>query len=162
MSNAVQIVVGYLFAVLVVAPVATLLHELAHAVGAVGVPVTVRVGADPPLLRFRVGRIVFRLNPWRGWIGTVERTEGASRPVSIVAIAAGPVASLVVAAGLFVGAEQLSGPPQLLAWSAAWWVLLAFLFTAVPLRYPSWFGFYAGMASDGRRIVCALRSSRPE
>jgi hypothetical protein len=62
-----------LWVIFVVSPLATLAHELAHALVAAtvsGRPVLVRVGAEPPLARFSLRRVEFCLNPWRGWIGT--------------------------------------------------------------------------------------------
>jgi hypothetical protein len=41
----------------------------------------------------------------------------------------------------------------------AWAVAFELFVTAVPMRYPRWFGPYAGYVSDGSRIARLVRSS---
>jgi hypothetical protein len=99
--------------VLVVSPLVTLAHELAHALVAATVsarPVLVRVGAEPALVRFTLGRLRFRLNPWRGWVGLASWEEqGVSVWRAIGVSAAGPLASLLLAVALALAAMALSG-----------------------------------------------------
>ena len=60
---------------------------------------------------------------------------------------------------LIVAAAFVPWPPVLLVWVIAATVTWQLLVTAVPMRYPRWFGPYAGRVSDGYRIVRLLRAS---
>jgi hypothetical protein len=67
--------------------------------------------------------------------------------------------SVLVLAALLIGATVASWPAAILVWAPAFAVAWQLLVTAIPLRYPAWFGPYAGWTSDGYRIVRVLRSS---
>jgi hypothetical protein len=66
---------------------------------------------------------------------------------------------VLVLAALLIGTTVASWPAAILVWAPAFAVAWQVLVTAIPLRYPAWFGPYAGWTSDGYRIVRVLRSS---
>ncbi|OFZ23194.1 MAG: hypothetical protein A2X94_02840 [Bdellovibrionales bacterium GWB1_55_8] len=39
-------------------------------------------------------------------------------------------------------------------------VVLQFVFTTIPMKYPEWFGHYAGMESDGLKALCLFPGVR--
>jgi hypothetical protein len=144
----------------------TLLHELGHALPAlrfVRGSVVVIVGRQPAR-PVRLGRLELRVRPlnsprW-GWFGHVEADEEtSSRAQAAVVVLGGPVVTALVLAVLLVAATIVPWPPSLLLWGAALTVAWQLLVTAVPMRYPRWFGPYAGRVSDGYRIVRLLRPS---
>jgi len=149
--------------VLVVSPLVTLAHELAHALVAATVsarPVLVRVGAEPALVRSTLGRLRFRLNPWRGWVGLASWEEqGVSVWRAIGVSAAGPLASLLLAVALALAAMALSGFAAEMAGTAGLYAFIGFVLTGFPWRYPSWWSVYGGQESDGLRAWHLLRDA---
>ena len=154
------------FGIFVAGPALTLLHELGHGVAAVLLTsgrVTVAQGHDPPLLRFGLGRLDVRLRPVTGprfaFYGYYEYGEdGSSRRRSIAIIAAGPVVSLLAAAGASAIAVPVTGIGAWLAWVVVVMAMNQFLVTAIPMRYGRLFGPYAGWESDGLAVLQLLRS----
>jgi hypothetical protein len=143
----------------------TLLHELGHALTALAVGVrrvTVHVG-QPPTRSWVHGRLELRLRllnrPRWAWYGSIEASGEVSAGKAIAATAAGPFVTAVVLGCLLVLAALVPWPPVLVVWVVATAVAWQLLVTAVPMRYPRWFGPYAGRVSDGYRIVRLLRSS---
>lgn len=159
-------VVAYGLATWVLPTPLTLLHELGHAVAAlpfVQGRIVVSVGRQParPLT---LGRLELRIRPLNGprwgWFGHVEADEETtSRGQAVVVVLGGPVATALVVAVLVVVATFVPWPPSMLLWGAALTAGWQLLVTALPMRYPRWFGPYAGRISDGYRIVELLRSS---
>jgi hypothetical protein len=145
----------------------TLLHELGHALTALALGarrVTVNVGR-PPARAVALGRLELRIRllnrPRWAWFGTIDTPEGdeVSRARAIAVLAAGPIVSTVVLSALLVTAALVPWPPVLVVWVVAAAVAWQLLVTALPMRYPSWFGPYAGRVSDGYRIARLVRSS---
>jgi hypothetical protein len=143
----------------------TLLHELGHALTALALGVrrvTVHVGR-PPARSWALGPLELRLRlvnrPRWAWYGTIDASGEVSTGRAVAATAAGPLVTAVVLAGLLVAAALVPWPPVLVVWVLAAAVAWQLFVTAVPMRYPRWFGPYAGRVSDGYRIVRLLRSS---
>jgi hypothetical protein len=143
----------------------TLLHELGHALAALGLGVrrvTVHVGRPPARSRV-LGRLELRLRllnrPRWAWYGRIEASGEVSTGRAVAATAAGPLVTAAVLASLLVAAAFVPWPPVLVVWVVAAAVTWQLLVTAIPMRYPRWFGPYAGRVSDGYRIVRLLRSS---
>jgi hypothetical protein len=167
MDVLVFILVSGLFFWFVAAPAVTFLHELGHGVSATLVTAgrtTIVQGADPPLLRFCLGRLNFRLRPIVGprhaFFGYVDYDDAdVSRLRSIAITAAGPAASLLVGGALLAVALPADGFGARLAWIGATAAAYQFVMSAVPMRYGRFAGLYAGWNSDGLSIVRLLRSS---
>ena len=144
----------------------TLLHELGHALPALAVshePVAVRVGWQPNRT-VSLGRLKlhFRLlnRPKWGWFGYFEvKWECLERWQAVAVTAGGPVVSVLVLAALLTGTALIRWPAVILIWTTALAVAWQVLVTAIPMRYPGWFGPYAGWTSDGYRIVRLLRAT---
>jgi hypothetical protein len=158
-------VAAYLLAAWVIGVPLTLLHELGHAMTALALGVRrviVSVGR-PPRRALSLGRLELRIRllnrPRWSWFGTIEASDDLSRPKAIAVLAAGPLVTGAVLATLFVAAALVPWPPVLLVWAVAAAVAWELLVTAIPIRYPRWFGPYAGRVSDGYRISRLLRPS---
>jgi hypothetical protein len=144
----------------------TLLHELGHALPLLAFSrgrVIVRVGRQParPVPIGRLELLVRWLNsPRWGWFGFVEgEGEEPSRGRRVAILAGGPLVSAVVLLALVAGAAYVPWPASILIWVPALAVAWQLFVTAVPMRYPRWFGPYAGRVSDGYRILRLLRSA---
>jgi hypothetical protein len=77
----------------------------------------------------------------------------------VLVYAGGPLVTALLLAVLLFDATLVPWPQSLLVCAgvpAAAWQLVV---TAVRMRYPRWFGPYAGRVSDGYRIVHVLRSA---
>ncbi len=142
----------------------TLLHELGHALPALAFmrgQVVVLVGRQPARST-RLGRLEFRVrllnHPRWGWFGNVQAEEETlSQRQAVVVALGGPLLTAFVLAVLLVVAALVPWPPVLLVWAAALPAAWQLFVTSVPMRYPRWFGPYAGRVSDGYRIVRLLR-----
>lgn len=155
---------AYLFAYLVAAPVLTLVHELAHAlvtlVGA-NARVTVRLGREPPLARFRLGRLSFALRPWPGYLGSAyyDSADELSRARLVVGALAAPLATAACSIVLFGLAFSLQNPWRPFAFAAAYWAAFQFAVTIIPFTYPRWWSNYGGRPSDGLRALRLLQGA---
>ena len=122
-----------------------------------------RIIGREPVRSGTLGRLELRVRflnrPRWTWFGTVESPDELSRARAIAVIAGGPLVSALVLTSLIVAAAFVPWPPVLLVWVIAATVTWQLLVTAVPMRYPRWFGPYAGRVSDGYRIVRLLRAS---
>jgi membrane-associated protease RseP (regulator of RpoE activity) len=143
----------------------TLLHELGHALTALALGVrrvTVQVGRAPTR-RWSAERLELRIrllnSPRWAWFGTIEAPGDVSTRRAIAITAAGPIVTAAVLASLLLAAALLPWPPVIVVWVVVAAVAWQLLVTAIPMRYPRWFGPYAGRVSDGYRIVRLLRSS---
>ena len=106
--------------------------------------VIVRVGRQPARA-VSIGRLELRIrwinSPRWGWFGFVEGDEEErSRAAQIAIVAGGPLVTAIVLAGLVAAAGALSWPASILLWVPALAVGWELFVTAVPMRYPRWFG----------------------
>ncbi len=160
MRVALEVVGLTAWVLVVVSPCHTLLHELSHGLAARAYDahgVTVRVGADPPLLSFSIGMITFRLKPWPPWVGTTTWEQDLGPRAGVVVAAVGPLTSLALAVGLGAAALVSHGWARELAATAAIYAFWGFVFTAVPWGYPSRWRHFRGSRSDGDLIYDGLR-----
>lgn len=154
-------------AVLVVAPLLTTLHELAHAAVALAVQpgrVIVQLGSGDLRRTLRVGRLEVRhRSPAWFWAGSFGVEGSAPSPRGQVAVSlAGPVSSLATGLVLLAVHWNASLPAGVAHLVSAGMVfsLVQFLATIVPLVYPAGMPGYAGLPSDGLRAVRALADLR--
>jgi hypothetical protein len=142
-------------------------HELGHALAALGLgapAARVEVGSPRGRIRGRIGRLRFAISPisstrWL-WFGvTTIELEGGTPGRRAVGLATGPLVSAILAivfgylgsvSGTFLAAASYT-----LAVSHA----STFAQTALPIRYGKWFSPYAGMSSDGMKILELVRRS---
>jgi hypothetical protein len=150
-----------LLQLLIAAPVAVLLHELAHAGMALALTrgkVLVVVGYGPGM-KLHLGRLALHVSPLAASGCTVHRATRDSSDRAIIA-AAGPIASLMLAMTGWRVSEAVSGSHLFLAGlfaalGAA--SLLITLLTAAPLRYPGAVAIGDDRDSDGLTVLRALK-----
>jgi hypothetical protein len=149
--------IAYAFVVCFVGlPALLLVHELGHAAVVLLLTrqrVVVRLGRPPALLRVACGRLEFQLRPLDGsgfyHILGWQRTTPRQRAWAALG---GPAATLLVmatAGSLAALGRPSPGPAYFLSSGIAFLALLQLVLTVPPLRYPRWWGDYAGTNSDG-------------
>src|SRR5688572_4595419 len=153
-----------LLQLLLVTPIAVLLHELAHAGMALSLTrgrVLVVVGYGPGM-KLSLGRLALHVSPLAASGCCVHRATRDSADRAIIA-AAGPVSSLLVAVLGWRVAEALAGShlfaAGLLAAVGVAGALITLL-TALPVRYPSTVAVGDDRDSDGMTVLTALRHGR--
>ena len=144
-------------------PIETLLHEMGHALVALLVKpgkVTILIGTrDVEMARIRLqfGRLALGFRPgfWMlgGCVFSETRSDSVQKRVWI--LLGGPLVSLVCLVVFGVLAFYGLLVWQLFAWAALWGLLLS----AIPMRYPRWFGPWGGAPSDGLRVLWLLQGS---
>jgi hypothetical protein len=150
-----------LLQLVIAAPVAILLHELAHGAMALALTrgkVLVVVGYGPGM-KLHLGRLNLHVSPLAASGCTVHRPTRASGDRGIIA-AAGPIASLLLAALGWRVSEALAGSHLFAAglFSALGAAsLLITALTALPVRYPAALSVADGRDSDGMTVLRALR-----
>jgi hypothetical protein len=149
---------GALWIVLLLSPLLTLVHELGHA--AVGLAcsegvVVVRVGRAPGLVRGRIGRLAFELNPipGRGAAGSAQTYARLDGGAWIACALAGPLADLLLAALLFPACLAAQGRTQQVLGVMIGYSVTMAVYNLVPFSR-------LGFTSDGYHLREALRSSR--
>jgi hypothetical protein len=153
-----------LLQLLIAAPVAVLLHELAHAGMALALTrgkVLVVVGYGPAM-KLHLGRLALHVSPLATSGCTVHRATRDSADRAIIA-AAGPVASLLLAVIGWRVSEAVAGSHLFLAGlfaalGAA--SLLVTALTATPVRYPAAIAIGDDRDSDGLTVLRVLRRPR--
>lgn len=150
-------VVIYIFLFFIIwAPILTLFHEIGHA----AIPlsnrhkVTIQIGSGK-IVNFQVGNLTVKLSflsPWVGFTNWQSNTD-------LMAVAGGPLVSLIMGIGfLFLGLKCSTDSISAFLFASAGWCLFQFVFTAIPITYPSWLGYQPNMPSDGLQILKMLRS----
>ena len=153
--------------VFAVTPVLAVAHELGHGLVAIArLPgrATLRIGREPPLTTFSVGRLDFRLHPFvRPWRFDAVCTYDAwhTRTDAILISLGGPVASFLVGLVALRASHVFahSGVRTVLA-VAAYCSLFSSILCMVPLSLTSGKGGPA-MHTDGKLILSAVTGRRP-
>lgn len=144
----------------IVAPALTLLHELGHAIVPLVAgkePVAIQLGKRRVRYQVRVGRLEFDVDPLPFSYGWCTWQTELRRPALALAYALGPAFSLCALVALSLAAKSTVGFPHHLLVASCCLAAMQFAATACPVRYPAWFGPYAGSKSDGLHILRVLR-----
>jgi hypothetical protein len=153
-----------LLQLVIITPVAVLLHELAHGAMALALTrgkVLVVVGYGPGM-KLHLGRLALHVSPLAASGCTVHRATRQSGDRGIIA-AAGPVTSLLLTVVGWRVAEALVGRHVFVAGlfaALAAASLFITVLTAMPFRYPAALAVGDGRDSDGLTVVRALRRPR--
>lgn len=151
----------YIFFFILVVPICILLHEIGHGIGAIttsSAHVHIYLGMKTKSNKenFNLGRMHFHIQ-W-SFIGFAYWGEGLSRRQKAIALAGGPIMSLLLAI-LFGIIALLLSPSDLRAlsgWTAIF-NLIQFIVTTIPVTYPRWMGGYNGLPSDGLQLIQVLK-----
>lgn len=152
--------------IIVLAPAATLIHELGHAWASLSLtrlPVSVQLGTKPSRAVV-IGRLSLQLRPLTGFVGfcKTENMSTVSPARQAAVLLAGPLISFAAFLGLgFVLAHTTLNPwlQFLVLRPLRWMFLIQGVITIIPIKYPGWFPGYANRASDGLQTI-RLWSSR--
>lgn len=157
-------VVYFLVFWIVTAPVLTFIHELGHAFPALlatdkGVVIDLGTPNTPSHIA-SLGRLQVKFRLGSTMFGFVHaHVSEMSRVQKAIFYFGGPTASIGVAAATGIAVygfgDQIGYLKSPLA-SACYAAILQVLLTVIPIRYPKWWGSYAGMESDGLRLVKLL------
>ena len=157
----------FLLVALVTAPILAAIHELGHGIAAVAMlpgRATLRIGREPPLTTFSIGRLDFRVRllvvPWR-FDATCEYGALHSRTEAILIALAGPFASLCTGIlALKAMDHSNTGSVVHAVFSVtAFMALSSAIICLVPMTLTSGKSG-AKMHSDGKHIVAALSGRR--
>jgi hypothetical protein len=147
-------------------PLSVLAHELGHAAVALaltdGRP-SVQIGVDPDR-SVTLGRLTLRVDPraWRQqWYGYCRYGATPDGRFGRAALSlAGPVASGLVLAAAAAGTTWAEGLARYTLVGLGFWTGAQLVVTLAPVTYPEWMGAYAGLDSDGKQAMEALRGRR--
>ncbi|WP_099609964.1 hypothetical protein [Vibrio fujianensis] len=152
MSSLIGLVLGFVL----VMPSVMLLHELGHATPQLltGHAVEIRLGSGSNAKEFRVGKLKLLITPLSMNVGFASIERDVSKNLQAVSLLMGPVVSLILCIGLYLLSRyQLPYLAQFLVNFGLYYSLFQFLCTSIPIYYPSYFGAYEGMPSDGRQLL---------
>ena len=156
----------------VLAPFATLCHELGHAAAVLTLTdraVSVSLGRRGAAWIIRVGRLSIHLRAFTFWEGRADHDSegGESTPVpdirNLLIYLAGPIVSLTLASALWVIDITVPVKGYILHASIRFlisYLVIQFLSTVAPIRYPRWLPGHGGRFSDGHRVLTVLRQMR--
>ncbi|WP_367989523.1 hypothetical protein AB2S62_20015 [Vibrio sp. NTOU-M3] len=148
--------VGLALGFLLVMPLAVLLHELGHVTPQLmaGHSAEIRLGSEKGSKEFRLGKLKLLVVPFSMNVGFASIKRDVSKNLQILSLLMGPVVSLILCAGLYlISRHELPYLTQYLVSFGMYFSLIQFLFTSIPIYYPSYFGAYEGMPSDCRQIL---------
>ncbi len=150
---------------LIVWPMLTLLHELGHALVALMFgrgPVQIRLGRAAPSRLMTIGRLQISSAMLPLGVGRCVWPGGLTARAEAVALLMGPITSALLSVGLWRLSAQAGGVWRADLLACAAMSGLQAVFTIVPMRYPSWFGGYAGQRSDGLKVWQSMRGGANE
>ena len=145
-------------------PVSVLLHEVGHAIG---VTIFTKEKAhvylgpinDNNKESFRIGRMHFHIKwAYFGFCVVKNRNDFTSFK-NIMFLAGGPIVSLLLFIAVYLISADLThyGTKNFL--NGVFYANLSlFIFTSIPIIYPSWLKPYAGRPSDGYQILTILKA----
>ncbi|HPW53899.1 MAG TPA: hypothetical protein PLI19_01725 [Erysipelotrichaceae bacterium] len=152
---------------IIVAQVLTLLHELGHAIGALVTSekevlvVLGRTRKDSMKEVFSIGRLKIKLGLFSPVTGfTHIEMSNLSRAQLMAFYFGGPLMSLSLTFILFVVNQQLiNSEVHKIIRFASVYALIQFFITALPIRYPDFWGDYGNLESDGLSILKLFRKN---
>ena len=150
----------------VILPFTTLVHELGHALVTIQllkVPVEIRLGKTFKGEGLSFGKLTIKIQFMSGWVGFFrynDADKNANRTRSILILLAGPISSLLLGCTCFVlySYLELTMIIQYILKAIMNAALAQFLLTIIPIKYPSIFGAYNGLTSDGYKILRLMRT----
>ncbi|WP_176555734.1 M50 family metallopeptidase [Virgibacillus ndiopensis] len=153
--------------VALILPFTTFVHELGHSLVAsrlLKVPVEIRLGKRFEGRGLTFGRLTLKIQPLSGWVGFFSydvSSEKESRINNIFIFLAGPISSLILCSTCFVLIYYVNFPSifDYLMKAVANAALAQFVITIIPIKYPSFFGAYNGISSDGYKVIKLFRQN---
>ena len=152
MNSLIGLAIGFLF----VMPIATLLHELGHATPQLiaGHKVEVALGNSEKAKVVQIGNLTLSVSSFSMNVGFASITKQGGKSLQAWSLVMGPLTSLLLCLSLyFTNSNQLPYIASYVINFGVYFSLAQFVMTALPIYYPSAFGAYEGMPSDGRQLL---------
>ena len=152
MNSLIGLAIGFLF----VMPIATLLHELGHAIPQLitGHKAEVTLGNSEKAKVVQIGNLTLSVSSFSMNVGFASITQQGSKSLQAWSLVMGPLTSLLLCLSLyFINSNQLPYIASYVINFGVYFSLAQFVMTALPIYYPSGFGAYEGMPSDGRQLL---------
>lgn len=149
-------------AFVIVFQLTTITHELGHAIPArifSKDKVAIYLGVGNSNRNFKIGGLQVVLRGFHPLTGFVSwNGEKLTRSGKIISSLGGPLISLMVGIGSLLIAGKMSNTIlNNLFTFIAYYNLFQFIVTAIPFKYPSWWGAYGGTTSDGCKVLTLLK-----
>lgn len=143
-----KIVVVLIF-IFLIAPVLTAFHELGHAVIPTlkGEEVMVIVGQNS-ILNFQIKNLNIEFGLSKPWIGYTSWSGDST----IMQLLLGPLVSLMLVVCFYFIALRIRGSKGLVM-ACSGWCIFQFLFTILPVNYPTFLEYVKDQQSDGKQII---------
>ncbi|MCF6138291.1 hypothetical protein [Pseudalkalibacillus berkeleyi] len=151
---------------ILVIPISVLLHEIGHAIGVLlssNSNAIVFLGPNDRSNResFKLGRIRFHIK-W-AYFGSIRTVEyPLSYRQQIIVAAGGPILSFILATLTIIlsFSQLMDGSMRNFVAAISLFNFYLFFMTIIPIRYPNWMKSYAGLPSDGLRIINAIKGNK--
>lgn len=159
------------FTVLLVMNAVLFIHEIGHAIPVLlhnkKAKVEIYLGprTKEQKLELRLGRLTCYLTIAFSGLCRVANSDelpSATRKQNLLFSAGGPIASLLVFITFLYLSFIISGIPGNILNNAAFMSFSVFLFTAIPITYPSFMKNLGGLKSDGWYILKDLKEMKKE
>jgi len=148
---------------MIIIQLTTTLHEFGHAIPALfftkdKVTMYLGVGKNNDK-NFNIANLEIIIRGFHPFTGFVYwKQDKLSTLQKIMVVAGGPLVSLLISIGLFLLTNTLESRvlTEIIKFTA-YYNFYQFIVTAIPIKYPSWWGTYAGTTSDGYKTVELLK-----
>ncbi|MEQ2527274.1 site-2 protease family protein [Bacillaceae bacterium CLA-AA-H227] len=161
MDSIEQIALTLLILVSIIFPLTTFVHELGHALLSLFLfkePVEIRLGKPTTKSGFKIGKLTIKVQPISGWVGYTDfkipkDMNNSIQHASVLLF--GPIFSFMLSlvCYILVAYLNLGSIPTFLIKLITQAAFVQFIITLLPIKYPSFFGSYKGMASDGYQLM---------
>lgn len=169
--SVIEIVLEIAFNILVLVAIvqlATFLHELGHALAGLiftKEDVNILLGrtrSKRKLRKLGLGRLKINFNGFDPLTGFAWLDESKlTKFQKLMFYAGGPLVSLMLGLAFCLASKTMAHQVTSRIFQIfGTWLLMQFLFTAIPVEYPAWFAGYGGHRSDGLTIVSLVRSDK--
>lgn len=135
------------------APIFTFIHELGHALNPLlqGLDVTIKIGEGFSFQQV-IGHLSIEIGFLKPWVGYTSWSE--SHKAEFISLMLGPLFSFLLALFLFFfGVLKRKKVYSALLFASAGFCFFQFLFTTIPITYPSFLGYPSKTISDGKQLL---------
>ncbi|MEG2290697.1 MAG: hypothetical protein RSA29_14835 [Clostridium sp.] len=150
---------------LLVFQLTTIMHEVGHAIPAIIFSkdiVNISLGVDRgnTIKSLVIGKLTISLRTLNPFIGIVTWSDiNISKNQKALITIGGPILSLVISIILFALTKKIQSEllKSILTFSA-FCNFIQFIMTIIPIKYPKYYGAYAGHLSDGSKLISLLKN----
>jgi hypothetical protein len=152
---------AWMIALFIITPIATFLHELAHALAAhyfTGQPVTIRMGRYAfPFTKVQWGWLGIEISfPWIGGKVHGEAWQSLNPLQRMISAGVAPLTSLILLIILSIVAYAVTDNGlwwRMITQYSAFLLAINVLLSIIPIRYPKWMKMNSVETSDGYKVL---------